>query len=300
MPGAARGGLGVVRMNEAANASPLRQTFTPFMLALDSRVRGGNAQRIRLHLPFAPATCLRGGDATDLRAVASLLDHAGGAAVYAALPDLKATATLDLRMDLAGMPAAGQDVFVDAGCVAIDDGSALVVGEAWGGEAGADASARTPIARMTGRFVVGLGPGQRPGGDDRRAREARAAAHVPVVPPRVDSFDELLGGSTGGTVFTLPPAPWLVGSIALPALHGGAIAAGLMTAAQALAADPATEAPGLRLKSLTVQYLRAAHLEETRFDARVVKRGGRALYLAVDATQRGGERGIATLQCLYA
>ena len=98
MPGAARGGLGVVRMNEAANASPLRQTFTPFMLALDSRVRGGNAQRIRLHLPFAPATCLRGGDATDLRAVASLLDHAGGAAVYAALPDLKATATLEINL----------------------------------------------------------------------------------------------------------------------------------------------------------------------------------------------------------
>lgn len=278
--------------------APLRKTFTPFMLALGSLVRGDSAQRIRLHLPFSPSTCLRGRDTTDLRAVASLLDHAGGAAVYAALPDLKATATLELRMDVTGMPEPGQDVFVDASCVAIDDGSALVIGEAWGALSENEPEARTPIARMSGRFVVGLGPGQRPGADDQRAREARAAAHVPVAPPIVCSFEELLGGATTGAVFTLPPAPWLVGSIALPALHGGVAAAGLMTAAGALAADAG--APGLGLKSLTVQYLRAAHLEPTRFAAQVVKQGARALYLGVEATQREGQRGIAAMQCLYA
>lgn len=281
-------------------AAPVRPTFTPFMLALGSLVRGFEPQGIRLQLPFSPAACLPGGATIDLRAVASLLDHAGGEALYAALTELKATATLELRMDVVGAPAPGRDVFVDARCAAIDAGSALVIGEAWGGDRDAAPSARTPIARMSGRFVIGLGPGQRPGADHQRARQARAAAHVPVAPPGVGSFDELLGGSVAGTIFTLPPAPWLVGSIALPALHGGAVAAGLMTAAQVLAADAATDAPGLTLKSLTVQYLRAAHLEETQFTARVLKRGARAVYLTVEATQRAGERQVATLQCLYA
>lgn len=286
----------------APGLRPLRPIIAPFMTALGTVVLGGDARGIHLRLPCAPVVCAAGGDTIDLRAVASLLDHAGGAAVYAALPALKATATLDLRMDLVGAPAPGRDVFVDARCEAIDAGSALVIGDAWAGDAAG--SARAPIARITGRFVVGLGPGQRPGADSERVREATAAAHVPVAAPQVGSFDELFGGrvdgAEAGAVFTLPPAPWLVGSIALPALHGGVVAAGLMTAAQALAADAAAEAPGLSLKSLTVQYLRAAHLQETRFAARVIKRGGRALYIGVDATQRGGERSSAAMQCLYA
>lgn len=275
----------------------MRQTFTPFMRALGSLMLGGGP-RVRLQLPCSPATCAAAGDATDLRVVAALLDQAGGAAVYAALPELKATATLELRMDLVGRPAPGQQVFVDAGCLAIDAGSALVDGEAWAADS--VGSAATPIARLSGRFIVGAGPGQRHGDDAQREREAIAAAHVPVEPPRVRGFEELLGGTMSGHIYTLPPAPWLIGSIALPALHGGVVAAGLITAAQAIAADTATEAPGLSLKSLTVQYLRAAHVEETRFAARVIKRGGRALYLAAEATQRDDERVIASLQCLYA
>jgi acyl-coenzyme A thioesterase PaaI-like protein len=123
---------------------------------------------------------------------------------------------------------------------------------------------------------------------------------VPLAAPSVRCFDELLGGNAAGPVFTLPPAPWLIGSIALPALHGGVVAAGLMTAAEALAGDAASHVAGLSLKSLTVQYLRAAHVEETRFAARVVKRGGRALYVGAEATQGAGGRSVAALQCLYA
>lgn len=286
-------------MSEAEEAErPLRRSLAPFMRALGSLMLGGDGQRIRLRLPFSPAACAPGGDTIDLRAVAALLDHAGGAAVFAALPDLKATATLELRMDLVGTPAPGQDICVDAGCEAIDAGSVLVVGDAWCLDVAG--SARRPVARMTGRFVVGVGPGQRPGDDAWRAREATAAAHVAVAPPSLRSFEELLGGTVTGHAFALPPAPWLVGSIALPALHGGVVAAGLMTAAQALAVDSSTAAPGLALKSLTVQYLRAAHLEDTHFCARVLKRGGRALYLGAEATQRQGHRQTATLQCLYA
>lgn len=210
-------------MNEAEAAErPLRRSLAPFMRALGSFMLGGVGQRIRWRLPFSPAACAPGGDTIDLRAVAALLDHAGGAAVFAALPDLKATATLELRMDLVGTPSPGQDICVDAGCEAIDAGSVLVVGDAWCLDVAG--SARRPVARMTGRFVVGVGPGQRPGDDAWRAREATAAAHVAVAPPSLRSFEELLGGMVTGHAFALPPAPWLVGSIALPALHGGAVA----------------------------------------------------------------------------
>jgi hypothetical protein len=51
---------------------------------------------------------------------------------------------------------------------------------------------------------------------------------------------------------------------------------------------------------MTVQYLRAAHLVHTSFTATVLKRGGRAVYLAADAAQARGGGSVATLQCLYA
>ncbi|HEY4069563.1 MAG TPA: hotdog domain-containing protein [Burkholderiaceae bacterium] len=275
-----------------------KSTVTPWMLALGGESLGGDSRRIRLRLPFAPASSTEepgAAAAIDLRAVAALLDHAGGAAVYAALPGLKGTATLELHLDLLGKPVPGQDVHASAGCIAVDAASALVTGEAWCGGL-SEPHASTPIARLSCRFIVGAGPGQRAGPEAQRLRERTAAEHVPVPPPLVRSFGELLGGRAQGHAFELPPAPWRVGSIALPALHGGVVAAGLMTAAALVAA----ESPGLSLRSLTVQYLRAAHVEDTRFAATVLKRGARVAYLSAEATQRHGERRVATLQCLYA
>lgn len=284
-------------MSEVALPVFAKSTVTPLMRALGGVSLGGDARQIRLHLPLSAASGTQPGTpvAVDLRAVAALLDHAGGAAVYAALPGLKGTATLELRLDVLGSPAPGQDVYASAGCVAVDAGSALVTGEAWCGES-RDQPFATPIARLSCRFIVGAGPGQRPGPEAQRARELTAAAHVAVPPPRVRSFGELLGGSAAGHRFDLPPAPWLVGSIALPALHGGVVASGLMSAAALVAA----ESPGLNLRSLTVQYLRAAHVEDTCFAATVLKRSARVAYITAEATQRHGERHVATLQCLYA
>ncbi|GAP37144.1 acyl-CoA thioesterase domain-containing protein [Piscinibacter sakaiensis] len=278
-----RGGLG-------GTASGI---LTPLMRALGAASLGRDGTRVLARLDCRPPACTVDGSAVDLRAVAALLDHVGGAAVYAAIPGLQGTATLELRLDIVGAPVPGQAVFARAECTSLEAGSALVLGTAWCGDATA---ATMPVARLTGRFVVGVGPGQVPGAEDRHRREARAAAHVPVIAPAADCFDALLGGTVDGTAFLLPGAPWLVGSIALPALHGGTVAAGLMQAARQAAAV----APGLALKSLGVQYLRASHVEETRFGASVVKRGQRAAYIDAEATQRQGERRVARMQCLYA
>ena len=157
--------------SQSAFGDPARnRTAAPFMRALGTVWLGGDATGVTLRLPCVPATC--GGvhrDAIDLRGVAAVLDHAGGAAVYAALDGARATATLELRLDFLGVPAPGKDLFASAGCAALETGCALIHGQAWCEDAAA------PVARMSGRFIVGTGPGQWRGAAQRQPRLDTAA-----------------------------------------------------------------------------------------------------------------------------
>ena len=273
----------------------------PFTRALQARwlglhdAAGAGGPLARLRLPCHAA--VRGADgAIDRRALVALLDHAGAPACYGAGVSTGATATLELRIDFAMAPQAGADLLIETRCVTADAWSALVVGEARH-----DGDAQ-PVARMSGRYAVGLGPGR--ANDDSEtpaARAANAARHADAAAPEVAHFDALLGGAFEGEDFVLPFQPWLVGSVALPALHGGVVAAGLMNAASRARPQAGSERKdGLQLVSLNLQFLRAARAEQTCFGAAAFKTGARAAYVAARATQQGGRREVATLQALYA
>jgi len=275
----------------------------PFTRALQARwlglhdTAGAGGPTARLRLPCHAA--VRGADgAIDRRALVALLDHAGAPACYGAGVSTGATATLELRVDFAMAPRAGADLVLETRCITADAWSALVVGEARH-----DGDAR-PVARMSGRYAVGLGPGR--ANDEREtpaARAANAARHADAAAPEAVDFGALLGGAFQGDDFVLPFQPWLVGSVALPALHGGVVAAGLMNAAARARARPgsgAERAGGLQLASLNLQFLRAARAEQTRFSGHTFKSGARAAYVAARATQQAGGREVATLQALYA
>jgi acyl-coenzyme A thioesterase PaaI-like protein len=269
----------------------LHARSVPFVRTLGAGWLGGSAAGIRMRLPWAPAVCAPApGRAIDLRAVVALLDHAGGSAVYAAHP-AAATATLELRIDVTGAPQPTADVTIAARVAALGAGSALVLGEAWCGEEPTPAGT---FARLTARYIVGSGPGQAEASADyMAARDAAVARYASVCAPAANDFGELLGCRPAAAAWRLPFAPWLVGSVTLPALHGGVVAAGLMAAAQEVV--PASSR--LSLAGLTVQFLRAAEAVETRFEAHLVKAGARALFIG--ATARQGGRDVATLQCLY-
>lgn len=274
---------------------PFTRALQARWLGLHDAAAGGGGPTALLCLPYHPA--VRGADgAIDPRALVALLDHAGAPACYGAGVSTGATATLELRIDFAMAPVAGADLQLETRCISADAYTALVVGEA------RHADDARPVARMSGRYAVGLGPGR--ANDDREtpaARAANAARHADAAAPEVADFGALLGGAFQGDDFVLPFQPWLVGSVALPALHGGVVAAGLMhAAARALPAAGAERQGGLQLVSLNLQFLRAARAEETRFSGATFKSGARAAYIAARATQQGGQREVATLQALFA
>ena len=263
----------------------------PFVRTLGARWLGSDAAGIRMLLPCSSTVCGADGEGrVDLRAVLALMDHAGGAAVYAALPVSLATATLELRFDLVGsLPLPGCNVLAAAAMTADHRGSALVLGQATAGDAA------TPFIRMTARYIVGSGPGQSPADTAySTARVHAAVRYAAVSTGSMANFDHTLGGTFSAPgCWRLPFAERLVGSVTLPALHGGVVAAGLLT----VAVQAAQCAPALQLSALTVRYLRAARAVTTTFTAQVIKSGARASFVQGQAVQNGRE--VATVQCLF-
>lgn len=250
----------------------------------------GEGPVARLHLPCRPALCTPDG-AIDLRVVAAVLDQSGAPACYAARASSGITATLALQLDFDVAPEPGRAITVDARCLATDGASALVTGAARheGGPV---------LARLSGRYVVGLGPGRASSSEDPPERRAeQSARHADAQAPAAASFDALLGLRGEADAPVLDFQPWQVGSVALPALHGGVVAAGLMSAAAA--AVPA-DARGLKLTQLSLQYLRAGLAETTHLRAACVQAGRRAVHVSAAATQQGGTRQVATMQALFA
>lgn len=251
----------------------------------------------RMRLPCSPSVCDQIG-AIDLRAIVALLDHAGGSQLYAAHLADGATATLELRADIVGRPRPGCDVVLVTRALDRAGRSVLVQGEA------AHDDEKLPLVRLTGRYVSGFGPGRatdRRGAAAGRYKDAALQAAGPV--PSAASFDDLLGVaglSLAGSAFELPFEPWRVGAVALPALHGGVVAAALLHAAQAAVPAAREGQAGFRPVSLTVQFLRAALAEPTKFEAICAKDGASAAYLTAVAHQQGGARVVATAQLLFA
>ncbi len=249
----------------------------------------------RMRLPCRAAVCDAEG-AVDLRAIIAMLDHAGGSQLYAAGLAEGATATLELRVDMVGRPQPGQDVVTQTRALDRTGRSVLVQGEA------AHPGAAGPLVRMTGRYVSGFGPGRANDGREPLARRvANEALHQ--ARPAAKSFEELLGVAGLPIIdaaFELPFASWRVGSVALPALHGGVLAASLLHAAAAAVPAPDARSTACRPVSMTVQFLRAALAQPTRFAGHCTKAGSSAAYTTAIAHQQAGDRCVATAQVLFA
>ncbi len=245
--------------------------------------RSAGARSVTMHLPWVGGLADASG-AIDARAIMAMLDHAASAAVYRVVAPAIPIATLDLRVAYAGA--------VPPGC-ALEFTARTRLAE--GGVARVEAAARVApdgveVATAAASFFVGASPGgdaeRGDGGGVVPGMEGQGAAHFA-------SFDAFLGMQRGPAGACLPFTPRLIGAEALPALHGGAVAALLATAASDLVAGHS------RLAAINVQYLRAGRAEESVAAAAWTKRGARANFVSVIATQAQGTREVARAQCVF-
>lgn len=260
------------------------------MRALDVRWLRSDAEAAEFRLPWAPRIAAGPrADQVDARAAVALLDYTGGMAIYGGVGGL-ATATLELRIDVVRPPPAGVDVRVLARVGEVAHGSGLVHGHAV-----AEAQDAEPFLRMTGRYIVGSGPGLAPATTGYLAdRQARQALFAGVVAAPHASFGDLLGVLPEADGWRLPYQPSLIGSVMLPAFHGGAIAGALMTVLEAAGRQAA---PALGLASMTVQYLRPARAVDIRLAARTLQGGRRAAFVEAEAWQ--GDSLVASARALF-
>jgi uncharacterized protein (TIGR00369 family) len=101
-------------------------------------------------------------------AITTLLDHSSGLAVACAMEELRAIATIDLRVDYLRAAEPGHDLFGRAECYRVTRNVAFARGYAW------ERSLDDPFASFLGTFMVGANPTNSPfrrlvrsGGQDR-------------------------------------------------------------------------------------------------------------------------------------
>jgi uncharacterized protein (TIGR00369 family) len=89
-------------------------------------------------------------------AITTLLDHAGGLAVACSLSELKAIATLDLRIDYLRAADPGRDLIGQAQCYKVTSHVAFVRASAW------ERAPHEPFATCVGTFMIGANPSMSP------------------------------------------------------------------------------------------------------------------------------------------
>ena len=99
--------------------------------------------------------------------VTTMLDHASGQAVYAALDIPEAVATLDLRIDYMRRAEPGRDLFVEAHCYRVTHAIAFVRAVAY------DADKDDPVATAQAAFMLNASAG-RPAGANLKPPAAKA------------------------------------------------------------------------------------------------------------------------------
>jgi uncharacterized protein (TIGR00369 family) len=98
--------------------------------------------------------------------VTTMLDHASGQAVYAALDDSEAIATLDLRIDYMRRAEPGRDLFVEAHCYRVTHAIAFVRAIAY------DLDKNDPVATAQSAFMLNASAG-RPAGANLKPPAAK-------------------------------------------------------------------------------------------------------------------------------
>jgi uncharacterized protein (TIGR00369 family) len=98
-------------------------------------------------------------------AVTTLLDHAGGLAVFASLAELTAIATLDLRLDYLRAARPGVPLLGEAVCYRRTSHVAFVRASAW------EDDPERPFATCLATFMLGANPSLSPMAQALRARD---------------------------------------------------------------------------------------------------------------------------------
>jgi acyl-coenzyme A thioesterase PaaI-like protein len=221
-----------------------------------------------------PAVCMADGRLSRGAALI-LADQALARGVYALLPEMPAMMTLDLRLDWHGaLPAATEVAFGTTR--AVREGALCFV------EGVMTADGRE-VASGSARFLVGAMPGGR--------TTDRPMDPLGLQPSTAADFDALMALQADGDGWLLAPEPALVGARAVPAYHGGFVAATLDAASTRLA-------EGHRAVDFEIRYLRPARANlPMRVAARPVRAGRMASVLEADARQ--GETLVATARALF-
>lgn len=285
----------------------------PFTRALGLAWIDLDAGTVSLRLPFCNGVGNAAG-AVDARAIMAALDHASSAALFAALGRPAPIATLDLRVAFARPVPPASDILLSAHASHVDETVAQITATARA------ASSGLAVASATAAFFLGASPGGTRGNPagERRHNEVPGTFHAESA-QQFASFDAFLGldavpdGTPAGvegdaqrgapdrsqhrvqSIVQMHFADRLVGAVALPALHGGVVAALLATAAARLVAGESAR----RLAAISVQYLRAAKTETAVACAGFDKRGARANMVSVSASQGQGAREVARAQCVF-
>jgi uncharacterized protein (TIGR00369 family) len=99
--------------------------------------------------------------------ITTLIDQASGLAVACAMEELKAIATIDLRVDYLRAAEPGRDLVARAECYKLTRNVAFVRATAWDHDAG------DPFAGCLGTFMIGANAGGSPFGGFRDQRSGR-------------------------------------------------------------------------------------------------------------------------------
>ena len=288
-----RSNAGTLAPREQAAIPPERSAphplMVPFSRAVGAHWIGARDGSVELCLPYARPVRDPDRGGIDDRAIMALLDHACGAAVYASLKHPAPIATLDLRVAFQRAAPAATDIVVTAHTSHVTPTAAFV-------SAAAHAGAGAALATASATFIIGAAPGGERDTDVALPWKPARAFDVGDV-ASLDSFEEFLGLVRDGSYMHMPFADRLIGAVMLPALHGGAVASLLASAAHSLAA--AASGRSEHLASISVQYLRAGRAEATTGSAEFDKRGARSMVISCSAKQAKGAREVARAQCVF-
>lgn len=152
------------------NMAEIMNVGSPQAVALGLRTVEISAGRVVMTAPYRED--LIGNPATGVVAggvVTTMLDHASGQAVYAALDVPDAVATLDLRIDYMRRAEPGRDLFVEAHCYRVTHAIAFVRAVAY------DADKDDPVATAQAAFMLNASAGRPPGANLKPRAAAKAS-----------------------------------------------------------------------------------------------------------------------------
>lgn len=251
------------------------QFASPFVRILGVTLDGLDGDCATMRVRLLPRLAAAASDVIDPLVAPGLIDDCLSLAIGQVLPPVRGIATLDLWFRTVRDPGAG-DLVATARRIAIAGAVASSIVEVRDDEG--------VVMHGGGSFVVGHYPSGTTGDPDRAGRYDPGA-----LPGR---FRAAIGLQPVENGFSLAGSDAVIGWEAGPIIHGGAVAAALMAAAEKRAPE------GQRVSSMTVRYLRPAPHQGLIANARIDRAARRASHLSVAARVQG--RIVATATAVTA